>query len=64
MPQFMDVHSGFKGVSHDQLHAAHQEDLELEGSEGVHFIRAWADPESGKVFCLSSASPRVPTRRR
>jgi len=54
MAKFMDVHSGFVGVTEDQLREAHERDLEIEPSEGVHFERAWLDPESGKVFCLSS----------
>ena len=54
MAKFMDVHSGFTGVTEDQLRAAHERDLAIESTEGVHFERAWLDPESGKVFCLSS----------
>jgi Protein of unknown function (DUF4242) len=54
MPKFMDVHDGFVGVTEDQLREAHNRDLAVEGAEGVHFERAWLDPESGKVFCLSS----------
>jgi Protein of unknown function (DUF4242) len=54
MARFMDVHSGFVGVTEDQLREAHERDLEIEATEGVHFERAWLDPESGKVFCLSS----------
>jgi Nickel responsive protein SCO4226-like len=54
MAKFMDVHSGFVGVTEDQLREAHERDLEIEATEGVHFERAWLDPESGKVFCLSS----------
>jgi hypothetical protein len=53
MAHFMDVHSGFTGVTHEQLLEAHQKDQEIEGKEGVRFIKAWADPSSGKVFCLS-----------
>jgi hypothetical protein len=52
--KFMDVHSGFVGVTEDQLREAHERDLAVEAAEGVHFERAWLDPESGKVFCLSS----------
>jgi len=52
--KFMDVHSGFVGVNEDQLRDAHERDLAIEAAEGVHFERAWLDPESGKVFCLSS----------
>jgi hypothetical protein len=54
MAQFMDVHSGFFGVSGDELRAAHDRDLANESGEGVHFERAWLDPVAGKVFCLSS----------
>ncbi len=53
MAQFMDVHSGFSGVTRDQLMHAHEEDLKIQSAEGVRFIKAWADPGSGKVFCLS-----------
>ena len=58
MAKFMDVHSGFVGVTEAQLREAHQCDLEIEGTEGVHFERAWLDPQSGKVFCLSSGPSR------
>jgi len=58
MAKFMDVHSGFVGVTEDQLRAAHERDLAIEAAEGVHFERAWLDPESGKAFCLSSGPSR------
>jgi len=58
MARFMDVHSGFVGVTEGQLREAHERDLEIEATEGVHFERAWLDPESGKVFCLSSGPSR------
>jgi hypothetical protein len=54
MAKFMDVHSGFVGVTEDQLRKAHERDLAVEAAEDVHFERAWLDPESGKAFCLSS----------
>jgi hypothetical protein len=54
MAKYMDVHDGFVGVTEAQLIEAHARDLANEGAEGVHFERAWLDPESGKVFCLSS----------
>jgi hypothetical protein len=43
MMRFMDVHSGFAGVTEGQLRAAHCRDLEIEGTEDVHFERAWLD---------------------
>ncbi len=54
MAKFMDVHAGFFGVTEAQLREAHERDLAIEGEEGVHFERARLDPESGKVFCLST----------
>ncbi len=54
MARFMDVHSGFFGVTKEQLLAAHQADQAIETDEGMHFERAWLDPESGKVFCIST----------
>ena len=54
MAKFMDVHSGFVGVTPQQLNDAHLRDTAIETDEGVHFERAWLDPELGKVFCLSS----------
>jgi hypothetical protein len=53
MAQFMDVHSGMTGLTEEQLLHAHQKDQAIEGEEGVRFIKAWADPATGKVFCLS-----------
>jgi hypothetical protein len=53
MAQFMDVHTSMKGVTGDQLAAAHQADLDIQGEEGVTFTHAWADPSTGHVFCLS-----------
>ncbi len=58
MAQYMDVHSGFFGVTAQQLQEAHDRDLAIEADEGVHFERAWLDPEAGKVFCLASGPSR------
>jgi hypothetical protein len=52
--KYMDVHSGFFNVTAEQLNEAHGRDLAIEGDEGVHFERAWLDPEAGKVFCLAT----------
>ncbi|MBK3572995.1 MULTISPECIES: SCO4226 family nickel-binding protein [unclassified Streptomyces] len=63
MAQYMDVHHGMKGITADELMAAHKADLAVERDEGVHFERAWADPESGTVYCLSEApSPEAVQR--
>jgi len=54
MPRFMDVHDGFGGVTREQLEEAAAADKSIQAEEGVHFERAWLDPEAGKVFCLST----------
>jgi hypothetical protein len=54
MAAFMDVHDGFVRVTAEQLNEAHFADLAIEAEEGVHFEKAWLDPEAGKVFCLST----------
>jgi hypothetical protein len=66
MPKFMDVHSGLKGVTEDQLREAHRSDQEIErqkGEEGVEFQKWWADPENGKVFCLIEGPNKEAVRR-
>lgn len=63
MPRFMDVHHGMPGITTEQLDAAHRADLAAEHAEGVHFEHAWADPESGTVFCLSEAPSGEAVRR-
>jgi len=55
MPEFMDVHEGMTGITPEALAAAHQADLDIQDDEGVNFKHAWADPKTGKVFCLSEA---------
>ncbi|MFL6117028.1 MAG: SCO4226 family nickel-binding protein [Catenulispora sp.] len=63
MATFMDVHKGFVGVTEEQLQQAHEADLAIEADEGVHFERAWLDPESGKVFCLSTGPSKEAVMR-
>ena len=63
MATFMDVHSGFFGVSTEQLQEAHERDLAIQDEEGVVFERAWLDPESGKVFCLATGPSREAVMR-
>lgn len=55
MAHFMDVHRGMQGITAEQLRQAHQADLAIEQEENVHFEKAWADPQSGTVYCLSEA---------
>ncbi|MEU6892607.1 SCO4226 family nickel-binding protein [Streptomyces sp. NPDC046557] len=63
MATFMDVHTGMQGITADQLMEAHRADLAIEAQEGVHFKQAWADPESGTVYCLSEAPDAEAVRR-
>jgi len=69
MPKFMDVHHamhpvmdvhelghhGMHGVTPEALQAAHQADLDIQDEEDVDFQRAWGDPDSGMVWCISEA---------
>jgi hypothetical protein len=61
--RFMDVHHGLHGITAEDLYAGHQADIELGEREGVHFQHAWADPESGTVFCLSEGPSAAAVRR-
>lgn len=63
MPKFMDVHRSMHGVTPEALKAAHQADLDIQDDEGVDFQRAWADPDSGMVFCLAEAPSADAVRR-
>jgi len=55
MPEFMDVHRNMKGITKEDLLAAHNADLAIQDEEKVNFKSAWADPDSGLVYCLSEA---------
>lgn len=63
MPDFLDIHTGMVGVTPDVLAAAHAADLAIQDEEQVRFVRAWADPYSGTVFCLSEAPDREAVQR-
>jgi hypothetical protein len=63
MPEFMDVHTNMPGVTAEALMEAHQADLDIQGEEGVNFKQAWADPNTGHVFCLSEGPSADAVRR-
>ena len=44
-------------------HEAHNADLAIQDDEQVNFKHAWADPESGMVFCLSEAPGAAAVQR-
>ena len=55
MPLYMDVHTIEGGVSAADVAAAHQKDLETQGTYGVNYLRYWVDEGAGKIFCLVEA---------
>jgi hypothetical protein len=63
LPEFMDVHRGMKGITPEGLKEAHDADLAIQDEEGVDFKHAWADPESGMVWCLSEAPDAEAVKR-
>ncbi|MER6395981.1 MULTISPECIES: SCO4226 family nickel-binding protein [unclassified Kitasatospora] len=63
MAKFMDVHHGMTGITGEELRMAHQADLAVQENEGVQFEQAWADPESGTVYCLSEAPSKEAVQR-
>jgi hypothetical protein len=63
MPKFMDVHTGMQGITPEGLLEAHNADLAIQGEEGVDFQHAWADPDTGMVWCLSEAPDADAVRR-
>jgi Nickel responsive protein SCO4226-like len=63
MAKFVDIHTGFVGVTPEEFLAAHEADLKIQAEEGVEYERAWLDPVSGKAFCLISAPSREAAMR-
>lgn len=63
MPEFMDVHHNMAGISAEDLKAAHNADLAIQGDENVNFKKAWANPDEGLVYCLSDAPSAEAIRR-
>lgn len=63
MPEYMDVHHNMVGITAEALKEAHDADLAVQGEEDVVFKRAWADPESGYVYCLSEGPSADAVRR-
>lgn len=61
--RFIDIHTGMSGIDQAGMEAAHREDGKYEGAENVHFLHAWADPSTGKVFCLSEGPSKEAVMR-
>lgn len=65
MALFMDVHSGMQGITEAQLRQEHERDERTQREEdlGVRVLKSWADPDAGKVFCLSEGPSRDAVQR-
>jgi len=55
MPLFMDVHSNAKGITVDDVVAAHLLDLEAQTKFDTRYLTYWFNEEAGKIFCLVEA---------
>jgi hypothetical protein len=56
MPLFIDVHHEVaKGVDAAMAAAMHEQDLAVQDKYGVHYLKYWFDPVTGRAFCLSEA---------
>ncbi len=56
MPVFMDVHENLGDVTEEDIKAAHQRDLEVQGQhDGVQFLTFWFNSPDGEAFCLVEA---------
>jgi hypothetical protein len=55
MPLFMDVHHMDGRVSAADVAGAHEQDLKVQGTYDVDYLRYWVDEKAGKIFCLVEA---------
>jgi len=55
MPIYMDVHKGVEGLTAEAVAEAHQQDLEVQDTYGVKYLRYWYNEADGTVFCLCEA---------
>jgi hypothetical protein len=58
MARFIDVHTGVRRITRERIQEERERDVALQDFDGVHFLKAWADPASGRVFCLSEGPSR------
>jgi class 3 adenylate cyclase len=54
MPIFMDRHDA-KGVTAEDIAAAHQKDIAIQDRYGVRYLTYWFDQSRGTTFCLVDA---------
>ncbi len=50
-----DVHRDLGDVTEDDIRAAHERDLEVQGEHGVRFLTFWFNEPDGHAFCLVEA---------
>jgi hypothetical protein len=55
VPRFLDIHSGYHGITLEALAEAHRKDLSVQSKYGVRYLKYWYDAATGKIFCLSEA---------
>lgn len=55
MPLYMDIHNNAKGVTIDDVVAAHMSDLEVQAKYDTRYITYWFNEGAGKIFCLVEA---------
>ena len=55
MSLFMDVHAGLGDATEEDIQAAHERDLEIQGKYGVQFLTYWVNNPDGLAFCLVEA---------
>ena len=55
MPLYLDTHKHVEGLTAEAVAGAHARDLEVQGKNGVSYLRYWFDEATGKVYCLAEA---------
>jgi hypothetical protein len=55
MPLYMDVHTIDGGVAVADVAKAHEQDVRVQGTHDVNYLRYWVNEAEGKIFCLVEA---------
>jgi hypothetical protein len=55
MPQFVDIHTGIRGVSPADISAARAKNVAIQHRYDVRFSRVLYDAGAERVFCFSEA---------
>lgn len=59
MPLYMDAHAGLGDATPEDVAAAHQRDLEVQGKYGVRFLTYWLNNPDGRAYCLVELRVRM-----